>query len=424
MMPMGHCDIPSSPFLSVEAFMEHRSRRRRKAAFGLILCLSIVLCLSEASLPAHAGSIDHWSHSSQSKPSPALLYRSDFSKTGLAGWNTGGNPWKVSRGELTYDGVGSSSIIAPFVAKERDYAVIARIKAIAPRGRSRADRSFGVFVRKTRAAHSGVFGLSNFTPVPLYTGPVLAFGLDSVGGADIEPHAGYNGYRLDVHGTDYTLSINHKQAVHFVMPEYKDGTLVGIASTLYAISVKWFHVIRLPSRHPTDAPVPRVKRANINETDTAPLVQVYGHFFNNVETARLRKVPLQSVVDSGRTISYDAQFQPTGRTVPYGLKYIDCSITGFVSVAATRAGYTRELGLVRDVYGHFQSYKATKIGGLGDEATVARYGNRTRSRAGIVFRQGTYLVSMRFDFSGPIYQAGATHASQLATLVALRLKHG
>jgi hypothetical protein len=260
-----------------------------------------------------------------------LIYQSTFAKTGLAGWSFQGKKgWTVSSdGTVTFDGHAHSELLAPLrTAHLRDFAIEAEIETLGTT--SAQGFGYGLIVRGKRAKFSGIQGgMAISDPKQVVEEELMWNGLQA-GGAFQEPHEGFNLYRLEVHGTDYTLVVDGLETVRFRIEAFKKGTFAGIWSGSYKIRVRSFRLLRL-GRVATSPKVPPLKTLNLQPSDVpSGLRPAFGHYWTNDEVADDNQVPLSEILASGRIATYEVGFEDPARTGLYGLS----SFLGVFSTAA------------------------------------------------------------------------------------------
>lgn len=335
------------------------------------------------------------------RPTASVLYHDTFRSKGLTGWKTSNKKlWKAAKnGVLTFTGTKASQIVAPFsTAHAANFAVVAKIK---PLGKATNTFSgYGLVVRRSGSDTStGILGGSFFIAGDANaTEPRFLWGLDDVAGTDVKPKAGYNTYRIDVRGTDYSLSINGKLVVNFVIPDFASGTSIGIWDAFNKIQVKSFRVLNIAATAPPTV-LPPVKAINLAPTDVPSSLQpAGGHYSTNEELARLAKVPVSSLVSAGRLIEYQVEYA-VANTPTSGVVSVDSFVTAYNSAQNAQAGLTQLWSNAQQTYTGAPNYSAaTAVTGVGDEAHQLSFdfndpsGNSTIS--GLFFRRGNYTVSV------------------------------
>lgn len=173
------------------------------------------------------------------------IYKAAFARDHLKGWTISAGPvWHVTRkGIATFDGSGSGMVLAPFSTRGmHDFAVQASIRAVG----TSSDSAYGVLVRSRGLsgdlAFSGVEGgMSLSSSTPEFSRPLLSWNEDRIGGANVTLNTGYNTYRVDVHGADFTLTVDGHQIVQFTIADYGDASQyaqVGLWSQKQKMQVK------------------------------------------------------------------------------------------------------------------------------------------------------------------------------------------
>jgi hypothetical protein len=354
-----------------------------------------------------------------------LLYNASFgAKFG------GGVPgFRESKGILSYDGSGDTSLIVPFRTKHRpNFAVELRIRALGISGSNVAIRGYGITVRQSTADESsGIFAGSFFSDNAIFDNPLILWGDDSVGGAVFDPKTSWQVYRLEVKDTRYRLLIDKKPMVSFVISDFRTDTEIGIFSSFVHVQIKSFKVYALAS---SAAPValPPVKQFDVQAADVPAGFQAnIGHYFTNQEVGQESQVPVSTVSAAGRIVSYEVAFDSSSTT---GMFYLSGAVTAYTGSDAARSDYQVNVASdVKELSGssNTSNVQQSTSSGLGDESTLFSfdYTSQGESYRGYVltFTRGTYRGVVTADFvPGTDPNAEAAQVVSVAHAVDARLQ--
>lgn len=377
--------------------------------------------IAMVSLPTGAGATP-----SAAPALATILYHDAFARQGLRGWTADRAHWSsAGTGVVRFDGSGSSEIHAPFsTAHRQDFAVRARIRAV---GRPAASVSgYGLLVRAAgngTATAGAIHGGSYFSPETGQTEPKLTWNRDEVAGFDVEPHGGYNTYRLVVHGAAYTLWIDGLRVVSFTIPASRAGTSVGVWGLNRQLEVSSFTVTLLRPAAPLPA-LPPVKKINLGPADVPSILQLSGgHYYTDEEVARLDSSPLDIVAASGQKMEYEVSYAAAAAPAsgPFGLSSY---VTAFTAARQAKTRFADDWSGFQQQWTANAGYAAGTIGGLGGAAHTLRfdytetgYGGPgfNASVVGLFFRRGAYEVFLFADF----IRDGVTPDAMTQQLVAL-----
>jgi hypothetical protein len=364
----------------------------RRLPYLLPALLIIVLYATAPSFAAAYALVPH-------AATRAVLYQIDFSQSGLAGWGfQGKRGWKVTDGVLSFDGRAHSEALAPFQTVHlHDFAVEADIQSL---GTSSVQGfGYGLIVRGKTAKFSGIQGgMALSYPKQVVEEEISWNGLQA-GGAYVQPHDGFNSYRLEVHGASYTLFVDGLETVQFRIDSFRKGTAVGIWSGSYKLLVRLFRVFRLSRVSPTPK-VPALGGLNLKPADVPHgLQQAFGYYWTDDEVARDNQVTLATVTGSGRIATYEVGFEDPARTGFYAL-------SSFLGVFSSSEQAT--VALARDVirarFAGSPGYTEADVPELSSDAF--RIGFRfevangpTYDIGGIFFHRGRYMDAMYATFT-------------------------
>jgi hypothetical protein len=361
-----------------------------------------------------------------------VLFQSTFRTTGLKGWiRTNRALWHVTRGGIvTFDGSTTGLILAPFsIAGVHDFAVQASLQAV-----GNADNpvsGYGVLVRGGPNPSGISAGSFSSQDNSFFSGPLFVWGTDSIGGSAVPLHSGFNTYRVEVHGTDYTLAIDGKKAVQFTIADFSSGTRVGIWSLNQKLQVKSFKVTRLAKATPLPA-LPPVKAVNLTAPDVAsPLQVAFDHYYSNAELARAAGVPVVDLDDAGLLVTHEAAFAPAQppQSGPYA---VSSYVYGYSSTPAAATGLGNDWPDFQKRWAASLRFSAGDLTGLGDEAhqlsfdyTETGFGGSgfPATLVGIFFQRGAYEVTLFEDFVAGSRADMIAAATALAKVVDGRIQH-
>jgi hypothetical protein len=313
----------------------------------------------------------------------------------------------MSRGDLLFDGFrgGSAELQAPFsVAHLTDFAVQAQIEKIGKP--TDPFNGFGIVVRNADQP-------APFTPAPTATGVLgglysspggaeLVWYPDEVGGAAATLKPGYNTFRVEVHGNDYSLLINGQFIVSFPITLSRQGTHIGLWAFSQKLTVKSFQVFRLASAAALPA-VPPIKPLMLGPTDVPSGLVLAGRadYFTVAEVARFNNISAGTEAGRGYLLGYGATYVAPSAPAT-GVYQVTSGIDAYNSISNAHAGWTRDTASdLAYVQGTPQStnYQSGDVNGLGDEAfwfsydaPEAYYGTSFSSTQLIIqFRRGSYV---------------------------------
>ncbi len=364
--------------------------RMKRLTVPAVVSVALILGI----LPAHvtAAQTQLTTHAPAGSNRSSLLYRSTFGTTGLRGWHIHGLWHAGSDGVAGMIGSNSGQILAPVsVAHLRNFRVTASIRAVGPPGPppSPEIQAYGLDLRST-IWKPGVRG-GSFLSYP-YPGPNLAWSNQRVGGNDVTLDPGFNTYRVDVHGNDYTLTINGLQIVQFPINPRSTGTRVGIWSDHRQIEVKGFTVTRLGGAFPLQK-APPMQALSLGRSDIPRSLRAAGgHYLTLEELAREGTESIDAIQARGEVLSYDARYDQTSgpSTLPWELA---------VSMAAYNSREAAQKALVEMEFGPGGPDNATvahwvvgDLNGLGDGASILSYDSGGSTYVFITFRREAYVV--------------------------------
>jgi hypothetical protein len=338
-------------------------------------------------------------------PPRPILYQAGFGQSVLSGWTFQGKKgWNVSSGVLSFNGGAHSEALAPFrTAHLHDFAVEADIQSL---GTSSVQGfGYGLIVRGKAARFSGVQGgMAVSYPKQVVEEEIAWNGLQA-GGAYLQPRDGFNTFRLEVHGANYTLFVDGVETVRFWIGAFRKGTTVGIWSGSYKVLIRSFRVLRL-ARVASTPKVPPLKGINLRSPDVPPgLKPAFGHYWTDDEVARDNQVTLATVTASGRIATYEVGFEDPSRTGFYAL-------SSFLGVFATSAQATAALsrGVIHARFASNPGYAEVAVPELSSDAFRIGFefqvpNGPTYDIGGIFFRRGRYMVAMYATFTTDVSTA-------------------
>jgi hypothetical protein len=352
---------------------------------------------------------------------PKLLYHDDFKSKGLKGWNRrqGGTGWRVTKkGVVTFDASGSGEIQAPFsTAKYHDFRVQVSIKD-APTAGAQTSGAFGLDVGASAQAF-GVGGGYFFSLDPSLSQPLLLWGDQSAGGDNLSLTSGFNTFQMDVHGTDFTFSIDGRQMVQFPVGDAGPGNKIGIW-TERAVQIKSFTVTQL-SKAAALPSAAQVKTINLGSPDVPALLQSEGgHFYTNAEFARLAGVPIDTVASEGRLLTHETDFLAPHAPAS-GAYGIASDVAAFSSAGAAQQDMAGFWSALQKQFSGNSNYVNGDLAGVGDQAHILSYdqtetgyasGNFNATFIWILLTRGSYEVAISEDFvAGTLSGADMTSAA-------------
>jgi hypothetical protein len=271
----------------------------------------------------------------------------------LAGWQPlGDGGWKVTNGMAAYrNHTGVADLVAPYrLGSLHDFAVEAAIARVGGPGGSAvyAERGYGVFVRGTGKQGADVGG-GFFYGEPLgggsYPQSALDWGGTVLRGASVALHAGFNTFRLEVHGDHYAVFENSVLTTQAAVKGFR-GDRVGVFSRQYRILVRSFRVFALPPKAASGGPpaslLARLAALNLHPQDApAGFHRDYGEYYTNHEVALQRGIPVESLRQAGRLLSYGVEYGqfPDPGHPEKGENVLVVTIAACRTASAARADY-------------------------------------------------------------------------------------
>jgi hypothetical protein len=419
--------------------MAGRGGARIGASIVLALVLVVLGVLAQSPGRASGARADS---SPASAEHGATLYNAAFGKKGLKGWTVFGPAWQVNKkGIVTYDRAGkgqvASLLLAPFSTQGlHDFSVQASIAVV---GTHQYAINYGLVVRAQgpRGVYASVG--EGVSPYDLdVDGPFLIWDTDSIAGAAVTLPPGYNRFRVDVHGTDFTLSVNGHRLVQFTIPTYGDSsTHVRVGVSAWAsrvIYVKSFVVTRLAAAPPLPA-APPLKKVNLGVADgTAALPYLDGTYVTPGERAYLTSTSVRTVRASGFRLGYGVSFEldsPSNSPPTSGPYRVFSTVDAYRSSHMSAAALTKDLAAVKQRWAG-SSTSSGDLTGLGDEAhdVVATYSEPNYSaqfparEVTILYRRGPYEVRLIEDGvrAGTSRDDAISAATALATIIDQRIQ--
>lgn len=306
--------------------------------------------------------------------------------------------WLYDKGMLAYDGESSGALFARFSLKHvADFAIQADIQGLGPGGPQATLAGFGLVVRKTSSdPHTSISGGSFFSSNAEDNNPELYWNGDTAGGAAFSPGTSWHVYRLEVRANQYTLLIDGKPVVQYVIDEYRNPVQAGIFSMYYRVRIKSVEVFAL-SASQSVTPYPPTKPFALAYSDLPPTTfydRDLSHFYSNEEIARMRNVSLTSVEASGRIISYGEDFAVYGAD----LADIYSTVTAFKTSVDARADITSRMNSLRQSFSIYQNLRELPSGQVGEESAGLSF---DASASGysftfliLLFNRGSYDVQL------------------------------
>ncbi len=352
---------------------------------------------------------------------PKLLYHDDFKSKGLKGWSKrqGSAGWHVTKkGVVTFDASGTGEIQAPFsTAKYHNFRVQVSIKD-APTAGAQTNGAFGLDVGAS-AQSSGVVAGYFFSLDPTLSQPLLLWGDQSAGGDNLSLTSGFNTFQMDVHGTDFTFSIDGRQMVQFPVGDAGPGNKIGIW-TERAVQIKSFTVTQL-SKAAALPSAAQVKTINLGSPDVPALLQSEGgHFYTNAEFARLAGVPIDTVASEGRLLTHETDFLAPHAPAS-GAYGIASDVAAFSSAGAAQQDMAGFWSALQKQFSGNSNYVNGDLAGVGDQAHILSYdqtetgyasGNFNATFIWILLTRGSYEVAISEDFvAGTLSGADMTSAA-------------
>jgi hypothetical protein len=403
---------------------------KRVATF---VCVLALFAIPTASAGASASRIVH-SGSSATAKSGATLYSANFAKKRLKGWTVlNGLDRSVSNDGIVTLG-GNGSLLAPYQARGvHDYSVRAAIRFV---GANSQLAGSGLIVRGQGS--QGVFGGTFSDPANLTLSfPTLFWNTDQIQAGAVSPHSGYNTYRLDAHGPDFSVFLNGQRLLQFTISEYGDAhtyAQVGLwNSGTGVIQVKSFTVTRL-GRAPRLPAVPPVKKDSLTSSDVPQgLSEVVGAYYMPALIGFLPAGDVEKIDANGLILGYLADFNAP-KLPASGPDFAVSYVYAYDSPQDAQAALTSDFAYFHDGWSLPQAsnYAASDLTGLGDEAHAFTldfvdnfYGSRTpTSLIGICFRRGAYEVNLFEQFAKPAPSRSdmMTAATGLAKIVDGRIQ--
>jgi hypothetical protein len=376
-------------------------------------------------LSAHAAT--HTPRIAHAQPK-SVIFKASFQKKGLKGWIRGNaGDWHVtSKGVVAFKG-SQDELLAPIsTAKVHDFAVQASIKPVgAP---SQPSSGFGVVVRAENPV-SGITGGSVYSNNLNYNLPLLLWKNESVGGTNVTLKPGFNTYRLEVHGADYTLSINGAPVVSFTIADFSDGgsyPLVGVWGVNQKLQVKSLVVTRLGTATPLPA-LPPVRTINLAPADVPSILQPVGNsYFTDSELALIDKVGMDTITSTGLLVTYQANYAVTSFPTS-GAYGVFSYVYAYSSRQMAQNEFSIDWSRFQARWAQNTNYSTNVVSGVGDDAHMLTYeytetGASSQIKGtlvGIFFRRGIYEVTLFEDFvQGTVAPADTiAQATSLAKIV-------
>jgi hypothetical protein len=249
---------------------------------------------------------------------------------------------------------------------------------------------------------------------------------DEVGGNAPRLHAGYNTYRVTVHGNDYSLSINGQSIVDFPITPSHRGSHIGLWGLAQKLQVKSFQVFRLSSATALPA-VPPIKAMALGPSDVPSGFVLAGRadYYTAEEEARLDNVSASALLNKGYVLGYSTDFlAPSAPTT--GAYEADSLILAYTSTAnahaAWSADWTSAPTVVKQGAPDAANFASGDVSGIGDEAHWLSYDTSENyygppfkiTRLAILFRRGTYEDIV----GGTFVQGTVSHDDMLKAVTA------
>jgi hypothetical protein len=281
-----------------------------------------------------------------------VLFTAHWGST-LSGWQPlGDGGWTVTKEMVVYGNhTGAADLVAPYrLGSRRDFAVEAAIARTGGPGASvlYPERGYGVFVRgieKQGAAVAGGFFFGEALGNGYYPQSALDWGGTVLRGASVALHAGFNMFRLEVHGDHYAVFENGVITTQATVKGFR-GDRVGVFSREYRIRVRSFRVVALPSHSASGGPAASLLAGlallNLQPNDApAGFRRSYGEYFTNREVALQRNVTVELLRQSGRLLSYRVEYGHflDPRHPEKGENSLAVTVAAFRSPTSARADY-------------------------------------------------------------------------------------
>jgi hypothetical protein len=361
----------------------------------------------------------------------APVFQSSFKTKGIKKWTTlGSTVWKVNgKGNLTFDGSSVSSIFAPVsVTKLHDFRLEVKMKLTGGTGKD--GTGFALTVRSNHSSpgiaggifysSAGGFGVNE---------PQLIWDDQSVGGKATTVSAGFNTFRIDVHGEDTTFLINGLEVVQFSIHTLNVGSSVGVLSEDLPVQIKSLTVTKLKAANALPA-VPPLQTINLSSSEVpSTLSSSEGHYITSDELAQLSGQPPAGFI-LGHVAGFANLSAQPGSTGPMAIfSYIDAD----ASIEVAQGDDTGNWGFGKQQWSACKNFSAEDLSGLGSEAHVmtadfSSTGDCTGSDVagtliGVYFQQGAYAVAIFEDFVlGSTARADAVSQTEaLAAIVEKRI---
>jgi hypothetical protein len=413
-----------------------------------LVMVTVLAVLLVAPPSAHARSTTSVGRASKRA---TVLYQATFKTHGLKGWTqyaegtASSSSWHVTRkGILIFDGPaqGEAEAQSPFsVAHLSNFAVEAQIQAVGQPSNSQFS-GYGVVVRNadqpatftTRSTATGVMGGLYSSP----GGAELVWYPDEVGGVAPTLNPGYNLFRVEVHGNDYSLFINGQLIVSFPIALSRTGTHVGLWALSQKLQVKSFHIVRLPSAAALPA-IPPIKALTLGPSDVPSGYVLAGRadYFTLAEYAQLNNVTHAAGTTAGFVLGYGAYYlAPTAPTSGIYVVYseVDAYTSAENAHAAVSINWANTQALVKAGVPDATDLASGDVSGLGDEAhwfsfdtTETYYGSSFKATTmSILFHRGTFddLVSAWFVQGTVSHDDMLNEVKALAATVDARSQQG
>lgn len=330
-----------------------------------------------------------------------------------------GGPWTLKGSVLSYDGTSSTSLAAPLtLPRGVPIAVQAEIRIPGSGPYTAEMMGAGVYVRSRPARiHSqvsaGSFLADSITPEA--AGPQLVWHSITIGGSALDPGTTWHTYRLEIRGTLYTLSIDGRQVVQYVLPGAGKPVQAGVFSVLQRMQVRSFTVRRLPAGVSDAAPYPDLSTLAVRLADLPPTLSVQPymqHVYTNAQTAERRKMSVAELEATGRITSYAVEYY----VFSLGISDVYSDIAAYRSPAQARADMATTVARLRtgaaQIPGEFDLHDVPVTSG-DTGSTWVFYVNVQGSKVGFLysmFARGSYVSEM----SVPFDTAGVTESDVVA----------
>jgi hypothetical protein len=365
------------------------SARLLQAAFGVpALLLLVAAAPASAAAPLAPASMS---------PRQAL-YTWKLPKSGHIG------AWSVGKDILHYDGRSAGRLTAPFnVAGITDFSVQAQMRSHGPGPVYATLSGFGLLLQPSNAdPHASITAGSFFSDSSEDNNPEIAWAGQTIGGTAFSPGSAWHTYSLDVHGSQYSLSIDGKEMVTAAIPGTAAPSRVGVFSLYYQVDVRHFSVARLSVVTPQTPLDSAARASNLTVTDLpdSGYYQPYlRHWYTDEEVARERGVSLSSLQPLGRIASYGTEFFARSREV----NDIYISVTSYSAQTGARQDMVARMKVLRQNVPQHTAYAdltGLSLGDLSDGYRVDISQSGISLEAIIVYvvhGRYTYFLRIAFD---------------------------